>query len=330
MRYFIFAALLCGVVFCSIFASYIFYSLEAAAILPEFKEVKISRGDGLKEISSLLFEKGAIRSAAIFRLYAFLSGAAHVLKPGFYKISAASTTPEIIFSLVSGPEKEIAVVIPEGSTVKEIERTLFEKGIIQKGAFTEFNNADFLASYPFKSKTLEGFLFPDTYRFEIDSGSQAVLKKFLDNFETRAWPLLEKDKTWFDKLVIASILEKEVADFEDRRIVAGIINKRIKNNFPIQIDATIVYFKCNGDFTGCQDRRLAKSDFAMKNSFNTYKRLGLPETPIGNPGESAIKAAISQKLSPYLYYLSDPKTKKTVFSITFDEHNDNRFKYLNL
>ena len=152
----------------------------------------------------------------------------------------------------------------------------------------------------------------------------------MDNFEKRVWPLLEKDKTWFDKLIAASILEKEVIDFEDRRIVAGIINKRIKNSLAIQVDATIVYAKCGGDFTGCSDRRLGKEDFEIKNSFNTYKRLGLPETPIGNPGESTIKAAISPKISPYLYYLSDPETQKTIFSKTFEEHNENRFKYLNL
>lgn len=330
MRYFIFAALLCGFIFCSFFAYYFFYNLKPAAASPEFKEVKISRGDGVKEISSLLFEKGAIRSAGIFRLYAFLSGSANVLKPGFYKISAASTTQEIISLLVSGPEKEIAVVIPEGSTVKEIEKIFAGKGILQNGVLSEFNDTVFLASYPFKPKTLEGFLYPDTYRFEIDSDIKIVLKKILDNFEDRAWPLLEKDNAWLDKLVIASILEKEVASFEDRRIVAGVIAKRIKNSLPIQIDATLIYFKCKGDFIGCQDRRLNKSDFEMKNSFNTYKHLGLPDTPIGSPGESAIKAALSPRSSPYLYYLSDPKTKQTIFSRTFEEHNENRFQYLNL
>ncbi|MBI2591705.1 MAG: endolytic transglycosylase MltG [Candidatus Brennerbacteria bacterium] len=330
MRYFIFAALLCAVFFCLFFAFYFLYSLKAVAVSPDFKEVKIARGEGLKEISSLLFEKGAIKSVSGFRLYAFLSGSAHMLKPGFYKISPASTTPEIVSLLVSGPEKEIAVVIPEGSTVKEIERILAEKGVLQSGAITGFKNSDFLASYPFKPKILEGFLYPDTYRFEIDSDVQIILKKFLDNFEKRAWPLLKQDKNWFDRLITASILEKEVADFEERRIVAGIMNKRLKNNLPLQLDATIVYFKCGGDFSGCSDRRLSKQDFEMKNSFNTYKRLGLPETPIGNPGESAIKAALSPKISPYLYYLSDPETKKTIFSKTFEEHNENRFKYLNL
>lgn len=330
MRYFIFAALLWAAVFCSISAFYILYSLKAVAVSAKLQEIKISRGQGVKEISTLFFEKELIRSASGFRLYAFLSGSAHMLKPGFYKISSASTTPEIISLLVAGPETEITAVIPEGSTVKEIERMLFEKSILQKGALSEFRDQEFLNGYAFKPKSLEGFLFPDTYRFEADSNPKAVLKKFLDNFEKRAWPLIEKDKSWLNKLIIASMLEKEVADFEERRIVAGIINQRIKNNLPIQVDAAIVYAKCGGDFTGCPDRRLSREDVEIQNSFNTYKRLGLPETPIGNPGESAIKAAISPKTSSYLYYLSDPKTKKTIFSKTFEEHNENRFKYLNI
>jgi len=127
-------------------------------------------------------------------------------------------------------------------------------------------------------------------------------------------------------ITIASYLEKEVPDSEDRKIVAGIIEKRIKTGMPIQIDATVLYNKCFGRFVGCA--LLKNSDFKIDSPYNTYLRRGLTPTPISNPGLDAIQAAVKKKESAYWYYISDPKTKKTIFAENLDKHNANRVKYL--
>lgn len=330
--------------FFSFLLAYFLYGLQpvvkangrfAGGANPPTAKIKIERGDGLKEIVFALSQKKLIRSAAAFKIYALISGAAHRLKPGVYEVSAASSTPEIISVLAKGRAKGIAVLIPEGATLKEIDRLLSEADILKAGEFAGLAEAsgNILKHYSFRppgNKGLEGFLFPDTYYFSFSSAPADVLRSFLDNFEARAWPLLRDKNGWYEILVKASLLEKEVASQDDRRLVSGVIDKRLENSMPLQIDATLVYEKCRGDFSGCKELLLAKNDFNSASLFNTYKNLGFPPSPISNPGLSALKAALEPRTSAYWYYLSDRRTKKTYFSKTFDEHNDYRAKYLNL
>ena len=109
-------------------------------------------------------------------------------------------------------------------------------------------------------------------------------------------------------MIIASMLEKEIPDDGEREIAAGILEKRLKNKMPLQIDATIIYLKCGGRFLNCAP--LQKSDYKIDSPYNTYIYQGLPPAPISNPSLRAILAAIRGKDSSYWYYLSDPKTKR--------------------
>ncbi|PJA41736.1 hypothetical protein CO177_00810 [Candidatus Wolfebacteria bacterium CG_4_9_14_3_um_filter_37_9] len=148
-----------------------------------------------------------------------------------------------------------------------------------------------------------------------------------DKFKTETmWGVDKKNSGVLRLITIASYLEKEVPGNDDRRIVAGIIEKRLKIGMPIQIDATVLYNKCSGRFSECP--LLVKSDFKKDSPYNTYTRLGLTPTPISNPSLDAIKAVIEKKDSGYWFYLSDPKTKKTIFSENLEKHNINRAKYL--
>lgn len=333
MRFFKIVASAVLLLFFSLSGSYFLYSLKATASASQSFSIIVEQGEGIKEVSSLLSQKGLIRSVAAFKLYALLSGSAHRLKPGLYQINSSFSIPEIIRILVAGPDREITVTISEGMTLKDIDFLLNKSGVIKRGALlSAAADKNLLKDYPFSSgkKSLEGLLFPDTYRFHAGSTGEVVLKKLLDNFQSKAWPSLEDNRDWYDILKIASLLEKEVPLFEDRQIVAGIIGKRIKESMAIQVDATIVYAKCDGNFLDCESRRLAKSDFNIDSPYNTYKYLGLPPTPIGNPGLAAIRAALTPQRSPYWFYLSDPKTDRTIFSKDFNEHNDKRAKYLGL
>ncbi|MDO8752220.1 MAG: endolytic transglycosylase MltG, partial [Candidatus Wolfebacteria bacterium] len=186
------------------------------------------------------------------------------------------------------------------------------------------------SEFPFlaKAESFEGFLFPDTYRFERQSSVVHVLSRFLMNFQEKVWARLAGREDWYDRLILASFLEREVPEYEDRRLVAGVLQKRLTIGMPLQVDATISYAKCNGTFLTCEKAGVGKGDLDISSPYNTYLRRGWTPTPISNPGEEAVRAATLPEKSSYLYYLSARETGETVFSRTLEEHNRNRVKYL--
>lgn len=281
----------------------------------------ISAGDGFWETSARLKASGIIRSAYAFRILALASGAAPRLKPGKYILSPASGGWEIISELVSGENREISVTIPDGASIYLIDKILSEAGVLRPGEFL---------TYVFSSKEkAEGKLFPDTYRFFLDSSPEEVFQKMNGNFRVKALPFLEAEPEKADEnLILASLLEKEVPDSAERRIVAGILKKRLAAGMPLQVDATVCYVKqrLRGEYVPCYP--FNPDDFNLRSEYNTYLNRGLPPGPIGNPGLGAIRDAMSPKESPYWYYLSDPATGKTIFSKTLEEHAANRARYL--
>ena len=294
------------------------------------KTFEVKRGDGLDGISLRLKREELIRSRTAFRLFSVLSGSAHRLKPGSYVLSAGSSTPAIAERLTEGPRHEVRVTVVEGMSLKDIDYALSGRGIVAQHSIAAFDIARVAPSYPFLAgaKSLEGFLFPDTYDFFAGSDPEAVVRKFLDAFEKKAWPLLEKRTDFRDVLTMASLIEKEVPAPFDRRVVVGIFNKRLAAGMALQADATVAYAKCNGLFVHCPSVGVARADIVIASPFNTYQNQGLPPRPIGNPGIGAIKAVLNPVKTEYWFYLSDPRTKKTIFSRTLDEHNENRARYL--
>ncbi len=204
----------------------------------------------------------------------------------------------------------ITVTIPEGSTVSDINKILISTGV--------FDGVEL-------SRDLEGYLFPDTYEFFLGSSVAVVEKRFRERFEAKVIPaigVVVDDAFVHEVLTVASLIEREVPDSYERRVVSGIIRKRIKLGIPLQIDASICYIK------NYPCLPITRDDKNIDSPYNTYKYRGLPPGPINNPGLDAIGAALDPKESPYLYFLSDPKTNKTIFSRTLDEHNKNIVKYL--
>jgi UPF0755 protein len=215
-------------------------------------------------------------------------------------------------------------VIPEGSNIFDIDRILSSALVIHPGELINSTG----------TQKLEGHLFPDTYQFYTNANVADVVKVMTDNFNAKAAPLLAADPANATRtLIIASIVEKEVPDQADQEIVAGIILKRLADNMPLDIDATVCYAKllaqpASAAAPTAQACSLSALDFRIDSPYNTYLNKGLPPAPIGNPGTSAITAALHPQASPYFYYLSDPATGKTIFAKTLDEQNQNRVKYL--
>lgn len=320
------------------FALFLFL-LGAPSSRTNYKTLEIMPGAGFSDIANQLSNEKIIRSPKAFMLYGILSGAAHQLKPGHYFLSSGSSTPLIIGSLEHGPIIDTDITFPEGITLKDMDILLSRAGILPKGGLINFPIKSIAAEYIFLKnvKSLEGFLFPDTYRFYFNSQPKEVVKKLLDNFEKKAWPILSECKTQNAKckgfnfteiLTVASLLEKEAPDYLDRQMIAGVFYRRLNAGIALQVDATLVYIKCAKAFLTCDDPRVYRSDLNIPSSYNTYSHNDLPPGPIGNPGSDSIKAALNPVKSEYLYYLSDPITKKIIFSKDLEEHINNRAIYL--
>jgi len=305
-------------------AGYFVYTLRPISadksVAPKILEIK--QGDGFRKIVSHLTEEKLIRSRFSFELLSLMTGSALHIKAGVYKLSPAMSSGEILGEIVSGTHHEVSVVIPEGAFVFDADKILSEAGVIRAGELVNFA----------VSKKLEGRLFPDTYRFFTNSEISEVAHKFQETFDAKAAPFLVKDQKNFEtNLILASLVEKEIPEFEDQRLVAGILKKRLQSDIPLQVDATICYIKMKSfpdNNHGCYP--FTPLDFKLDSPYNTYLHKGLPPGPIGSPGVDAIRAVLEPKNSPYWFYLSDPKTKKTVFGRTLEEHNKNRAIYLNL
>jgi UPF0755 protein len=311
----------CGVV-ALVVVAYVVQGLRSVVPPPAGHEValRIPPGSGVRDIADALAARGVLRSPIVFQLAAFLRGDARALQAGDYVFRTDDTVVGILDALTRGAMSEVSVVIPEGATFYEIDELLAERGVVERGSF--------VAYVMLNERSLEGRLFPDTYRFFTGTGPQAVAEKLLATFAAKAEPMLERSGDAERDLLLASLLEREVPEYEDRRVVAGILKKRVSAGMPLQVDATICYLKeiIAGRAVDCLP--LTALDFEQQSPYNTYLQRGWPPGPIGNPGLSAIQAALRPVSSSYWYYLSDPATQRTIFSTTFDEHRANKLRYL--
>ncbi|MFH1193112.1 MAG: endolytic transglycosylase MltG [Candidatus Jorgensenbacteria bacterium] len=328
-----FLSVLGVVLFFIVAVAYLFYGLQPAeetAGTGGVSQFKISKGDGFREIGARLSQESLIKSIAVFKFYALLSGRAQRFQPGIYGLSPAMSVPQIVGALTAGGKNDVLVTIPEGSTAKDIDALLTGAGVQTGGSIAALSPSSFSLEYPFleNAKTLEGFLFPDSYYISFDASAESVARQMLDNFARKTWPSLSGVDGWYERLTLASFLEREVITFADRQVVAGILLKRLRIGMPLQVDATLSYAKCDGLLRGCEAIRVTRSDLTADSPYNTYQRLGWTPTPIANPGAVAVRAALSPAVSPYLYYLSARATGTTYFSRTLDEHNAKRAQYL--
>jgi len=183
---------------------------------------------------------------------------------------------------------------------------------------------DFLKDKP-KDIGLEGYLFPDTYQISKGETCEEIIDLMLANFGKKLTPDLREEiitqkKSIFDIVTMASMIEKEVRTLSDKKIVSGILWKRIAVGMPLQLDATINYI------TQRSDPSVAIKATKINSPYNTYMYSGLPKGPISSPGIDSITSAIYPKQTKYWFYLSDGKT---IFSETLDQHNEAKAKYLN-
>ena len=293
----------------------------------EIKFFKVEKGESAKVIAAHLKNSDLIENQFFFQLYVFLSLKQYALKSGEYKLSQSMSIREIADTIVFGGTNEVLITIPEGFTLKQIEQRLVAAGLVKHNELISYTFSDgapaILSDKP-KSASLEGYLFPDTYRFFKDAKLPDIVNKMVANLDNKLTSDLKtavknSSYTIYEIITMASLIEKEVKSDADREIVSGILWKRLNAKIPLQVDATLVYI------TGSKE--IFDADKKINSPYNTYFYRGLPKGPIANPGLSAIRAAIFPKSSSYWYYLS-AKDGATILSKTLDEHNRNKAIYL--
>lgn len=298
-----------------LFLLFFFLSVSAAPNdFPRGQIISIRQGAGLLEASRSLKRDHVIRSSAWFRVAILALGGEKNIRSGDYYLPYRQSVYAVAWRVVHGDHRidRVKLTIPEGFTNKKI-AALFD------GRFPLFNKTEFL------SLADEGYMFPDTYFFGVNSTATSTIALLRQNFDKKIFPLTgdiaSSGHTEREIVIMASILEGEANTPEDREIVSGILWKRLTKGMPLQVDASLTYVN------GKASKDMTQGDLAFDSPYNTYVYKGLPPTAIGNPGLESIKAALHPTTTPYLYFLTgDDGTMH--YARTYAEHQKNIEKYI--
>lgn len=290
----------------------------------------IPKGYSASQIGNKLENQSLIKGSLAFKIYVQVTSKSKKIQAGEYLLAPNFSLFKIVNQLISGPVEEW-VTIPEGLRREEVVEKYIN--VLKKDeADAAIFRQDFLAL----TSDEEGFLFPDTYLFPKAVSASIVVNKMLTTFDSKISTQMETDiiASEYDLdqvIILASIIERETRNDEERPIVAGILLNRLDIGMGLQVDATVQYAlattECRAGTTCNWWPILTREDMSINSSYNTYKYAGLPPTPIANPSLSSISAVIYPMVSPYLYYLHDGDGK-IHYAETLEGHNENIRRYL--
>ncbi len=286
----------------------------------------IQKGELPDHIAQRLQKEGLIQSSWVFLRYAERSGDAQNFQAGKFYLHANMPYSELSHTLTKAAVDEVSITLLEGFTNQDIDDLLVHLDLAEPGEFLECVQTCDFKNYPFLPKDVhlrEGFFFPDTYyvipaRFNVET----FAKRLLSTFDQKTKSIFSaSSRNEWDILKMASIIEKESRDGDERPIVAGILWKRLDNGWMLGADATTRFI------TGKKTETLTAEDLSDKNPWNTRAVKGLPPGAICNPGLSSIWAAANPEETQYWYYLHGPNGE-IHYGITIDDHSANKADYL--
>jgi UPF0755 protein len=281
------------------------------------KTFVVKSGDTFGRVNQRLFDEGLIPDKRLFHYYAKYKNSLTKFRAGSFTITTGSNLTQVMDTLVNGQPNLTSITIPEGKNMYEVARLIEAAGITTEKEFLEaVRNPDLISKLSIQAESLEGYLYPETYRFAPNTSAKSVTKSMIDLFNERTkdiefnHPFLNKHQV----IILASVVEKETGAKIERPMIAGVFTNRLVKRMRLQSDPTTVY--------GIWSRykgNIRKADLLELTPYNTYKIPALPVGPISNPSIEAIRAVLNPEEHNFLYFVS--KNDGThVFSKNYQDH----------
>ncbi len=269
--------------------------------------VEIPRGSTSELIAGLLADAGVLRSRVPFLVYLRWRDAGRRLQAGEYRFSSPATPIQIAERLLRGDVFYYSVTIPEGLTADETIEQIVRSGLGNQGELERaLRRTEWIRDLAPEAQSLEGYLFPDTYRFARKASSEQIIHTMVEQSHQKIARLAAEyppKPGWNIARIVtlASLIEKEVSRQDERNLVASVFENRIQRGMPLACDPTVIYaLKLAGKYDG----NIRKADLQMESPYNTYNRTGLPPGPIANPGLDSLRAALDPPRTDYLFFVS--------------------------
>ena len=286
----------------------------------------IAEGSSLSDVAERLYRQKLIKSDWAFVWVGRLEGLDRKIISGEYEFHGGMAPSTILEKIIRGEVLQHTVTIPEGFAMSQIADLLHERRLADRDAFLRrANDPAFIHTLSLPVDTLEGYLFPDTYRFARHMEPERLIEAMVAKFKQT---VSEEDRdraaelglSMHQAVTLASVIEKETAKPDERTLISGVFHNRLQKDIPLQSDPTVIY--AVHEFDG----NLRKKDLSIDSPYNTYLVVGLPPGPIANPGRAAIHAALYPEPTEYLYFVSRNDGSHE-FSTTLAEHNRAVRKY---
>ena len=322
------------VIICSIGFILFMYSLKSWPIdlglgYGASYELDITPGSSLNKVLYIIEENTDFNHSSMLKIAKYFSRfKSRKVQQGKHKIDNNTNIGLIIETITTPSEYIVDIVFPEGKDLEQIAIIISKKlGFDARDVIKRSMDRDFIRSLGINDAlSLEGYLFPDTYRFHLTSTIDEVLARLVNNFfeEYNKYVSVKDNKTKLKSVhaivTMASIIQGEAAHNDEMRMISSVYNNRIKRNMRLEADPTVQYA-----IPG-PNKRLYNKDYKFSHPYNTYMNKGLPPGPINNPGRSAIVAAIQPKKTNYIFMVANPKTSYHWFAETIQGHNKNKRK----
>ncbi|MGB7281426.1 MAG: endolytic transglycosylase MltG [Candidatus Acidiferrum sp.] len=299
--------------------------------------VTVPHGASRRGVARLLAQNGVVRSAIAFEIYA-RRHPKRTLEAGEYFFDKPATGRDVFWKLAKGQVYEVAFTVREGETIYDIARDLETGHFMSADEFVKAaSDPSLVRDISPQALTLEGFLFPATYQLPRHPAAQdltaLMVKKFKAEWARISPPMAGGDETRLPSgepissiVTLASLVERETPKKDERPLVAGVFENRLRKDMMLQCDPTVIYaLEQEGQYNGT----LTGADLHVDSPYNTYEHTGLPPGPIANPGEASLRAALDPAQTDYLYFVANTQGGH-FFGSTLAEHNRNVTKYRRL
>ena len=284
------------------------------------KTIEISKGSSVFQIAKKLEQREIISSATLFLVINKFLPADKQLKYGKFNFTGKYSFLDVLDKLTSGEVVTNRITVPEGYTVRRIASLLERQELADYSTFMSLcSDSSYIDSLELPIQSLEGFLFPETYYIPYFADEKYIIQMMVDNFFLQfenVHPNPLSFDSLYDMVIMASIVEREAIYDDERPLIAGVYNKRLKERMFLQADPTVAYAL---ELNRISRKKIYYDDLKIQSDYNTYLYRGLPPTPICNPGIQSILAALHPQDTEYLFFFAG-KNKRHIFSKTYREH----------